>query len=283
MAVEEVTTTQNLPKYHPPPPYTPRDGRPSLASLSEDDRRQSLETQHSFHEEAPSSSSSYWGRPLRGPGSRSSENTPNSERFSELHSFNEEEPSFIQGPLKPPSYYEATNQADRVPLENVVHHVFNSSQLSEHNAVLGNVHRTIQNLPPPQYTTQFEFPPEQVAIPPTEAHLNVGRQPVAVVRPDIISATSHISDEDAQRFENQVRQLQRERALERREMQSMQAQTMVGDNVRSQVSSRPLVRTNSSESHTSDQSVSSSQDDDEPLDNDPSIELVRTHFVWSQV
>ena len=207
--------------------------------------------------------------------------TPESEQLGDMHSFNEEEPSFLQGPLRPPSYYEATNQSDRVPgIGNVVHHVWSSSQSGVPNtaAITNGAYRT-QRSPPPQYSTQpavFTELPVQAVLPEPEVPSNTGRQPVAQVRPEM--NTSHrldISQEDAQRFENRVRQLQRERALEHRDVTVDGPQANVGDNRRpQQVASLTRRRSNSTESRTSEQSVQSLQDDDEPLDNDPSIELV---------
>ena len=98
------------------------------------------------------------------------------------------------------------------------------------------------------------------------------------------SHTFNISQEDAARFENRVRQLQRERAMERGEVMVDGTQTNVADNRRSHndaSSIRVLNRSNSSESRNSVHSVSSAQEeeDSEPVDNDPTIELVRTIYM----
>lgn len=201
-----------------------------------------------------------------------------------MHSFNEQEPSFLQGPLRPPSYYEATNQSDRVPLESAVHRVKHTSQ-SVPNATVTVMNGTNDNQrsPPPQYSVQpevFAELPVRHILPEPEVLPSAGRQPVALVRPEVnTSQRLDISQEDAQRFENRVRQLQRERAVERREETVDGTRADVGDNRRPQevapASIRVLHRSNSSESRNSEQSVQSSQDDEEPVDNDPTIELVR--------
>lgn len=282
VAIQEEPVNRTPPVYQPPPPYTPRENRVSPPLPPEGGRRPSLETQHSFREEVPSSLSSYHGR----PGARlwsSSTATPDTGQLGEMHSFNEEEPSFLQGPLRPPSYYEATNQSDRVPLGGVVHHVINSSQ-GVHNAATTNGTNMNQRSPPPQYSVQpevmAELPARQV-LPEPEVHPSAGRQPVAQVRPGMnASQRLDVSQEDAQRFENRVRQLQRERAMERREVSVDGTRANVGDNRRphevSPTIPRVLNRSNSSESRNSEQSVQSSQEDDEPVDNDPTVELVRT-------
>lgn len=229
-----------------------------------------METQHSFREEVPSSVSSYRAR----PGARlwsSSTGTPEAGQLSEMHSFNEEEPSFLQGPLRPPSYYEATNQSDRVPLGNVVHHVIHTSQ-SVPNAAITNGAVISQRSPPPQYSEQ----PEVLTELPVRRVL-----PEPEVPSQVINSTQRldISQEDAQRFENRVRQIQHERAMERREVTVEGLRASVGDNRRpheiAPTIPRVIHRSNSSESRNSEQSVQSSQEDDEPVDNDPNIELVR--------
>lgn len=204
-----------------------------------------------------------------------------------MHSFNEQEPSFLQGPLRPPSYYEATNQSDRVPLGNALHRVIHTSQ-GVPNAAITNGTNINQRSPPPQYSAQqevfAELPVRQV-LPEPEVPPNAGRQPVAQVRPEInTSQRLDVSQEDAQRFENRVRQIQQERAMERREVTvEGQTRTNVGDNQRPQEIApsipRVLHRSNSSESRNSEQSLQSSQEDDEPVDNDPNIELVRLFIV----
>lgn len=244
-----------------------------------------METQHSFREEVPSSLSSFHGR----SGARlwsSSTGTPDAGQLGEMHSFNEQEPSFLQGPLRPPSYYEATNQSDRVPLGGVVHHVMNTSQ-GVNSAVITNGTNINERSPPPQYSVQpeviTELPVRQV-LPEPEVPSSVGRQPVAQVRPGMNgSQRFDISQEDAQRFENRVRQLQRERAMERGEVSVDGTRANVGDNRRphevAPTIPRVLNRSNSSESRNSEQSLHSSQDDEEPVDNDPTIELVRKFIL----
>ena len=282
-ATQEEPPARTPPVYQPPPPYTPRENRISPPLPPEADRRQSVETQHSFREEVPSSISSYRGR----PGARlwsSSTGTPDTGQLGEMHSFNEQEPSFLQGPLRPPSYYEATNQSDRVPLESAVHRVKHTSQ-SVPNATVTVMNGTKDNQrsSPPQYSVQpevFAELPVRHILPEPEVLPSAGRQPVALVRPEVnTSQRLDISQEDAQRFENRVRQLQRERAVERREETVDGTRADVGDNRRPQevapASIRVLHRSNSSESRNSEQSVQSSQDDEEPVDNDPTIELVR--------
>ena len=244
-----------------------------------------METQHSFREEVPSSLSSFHGR----PGARlwsSSTGTPDAGQLGEMHSFNEEEPSLLQGPLRPPSYYEATNQSDRVPLGGVVHHVINSSQ-GVHNAVVTNGTNINERSPPPHYSAQPEVTarlPVRQVLPEPEVPPSAGRQPVAQVRPVMnTSQRFDISQEDAQRFENRVRQLQRERAMEHREISVDGTRANVGDNRRPRevvpTIPRVLNRSNSSESRNSEQSLHSSQEDDEPVDNDPTVELVRTFVL----
>ena len=284
-AIQEEPVNRTPPVYQPPPPYTPRENRVSPTVPSEGDRRPSVETQHSFREEVPSSLSSFHGR----PGARlwsSSTGTPDAGQLGEMHSFNEEEPSFLQGPLRPPSYYEATNQSDRVPLGDVVHHVINSSQ-GVHNAVVTNGTNVNERSPPPQYSAQPEVTarlPVRQVLPEPEVPPSAGRQPVAQVRPVMnTSQRFDISQEDAQRFENRVRQLQRERAMEHREISVDGTRANVGDNRRPHevvpTIPRVLNRSNSSESRNSEQSLHSSQEDDEPVDNDPTVELVRTFVL----
>ena len=290
-AIQEEPVNRTPPVYQPPPPYTPRENRVSSTVPPEGERRPSVETQHSFREEVPSSLSSFHGR----PGARlwsSSTGTPDAGQLGEMHSFNEEEPSFLQGPLRPPSYYEATNQFDRVPLGGVVHHVINSSQ-GVHNTVLTNGTNINQRSPPPQYSAQPEvtsqrpvrqvLPEPELEVPPS-----AGRQPVAQVRPGMSSSQRFdISQEDAQRFENRVRQLQHERSMERREISVDGTRANVGDNQRPHevvpTIPRVLNRSNSSESRNSEQSLHSSQEDDEPVDNDPTVELVRIFILRGRV
>ena len=286
-AIQEEPVNRTPPVYQPPPPYTPRESRVSPTVPPEGDRRPSVETQHSFREEVPSSLSSFLGR----PGARlwsSSTGTPDAGQLGEMNSFNEEEPSFLQGPLRPPSYYEATNQSDRVPLGGVVHHVINSSQ-GVPSSVVTNGTNINQRSPPPQYSAQPEVTaqlPVRQAVPEPEVPPSAGRQPVAQVRPGMNSSQRFdISQEDAQRFENRVRQLQRERAMEHREFSADGTRANVGDNRRPHevvpAIPRVLNRSNSSESRNSEQSLHSSQEDDEPVDNDPTVELVRT-FILQQ-
>ena len=204
-----------------------------------------------------------------------------------MHSFNEQEPSFLQGPLRPPSYYEATNQSDRVPLGNALHRVIHTSQ-GVPNVAVTNGTNINQRSPPPQYSVQpevlAELPVRQV-LPEPEVPPSAGRQPVAQVRPEInTSQRLDVTQEEAQRFENRVRQIQQERAMERREVTvDGQTRANVGDNQRPQEIAasipRVLHRSNSSESRNSEQSLQSSQEDDEPVDNDPNIELVRRFIV----
>lgn len=212
---------------------------------------------------------------------------PETGQLGDMFSFNEEEPSFLQGPLGPPSYYEATNQSDGIPgLGNVVHHIWSTTQDGVLDAATGTDGPHGKEMsPPPQYSVQPEVVneiPVRSILPEREVPPNVGRQPVAHVRPEVnVSQRLEISQEDAQRFENRVRQLQHERAMERRETAVDGTQGNVGDNRRPQhvaPSARvgfQRTRNNSTESRTSQLSVQSSQDDEEPLDNDPSIELVR--------
>lgn len=256
------------------------------APPSEVDSRQSVATQNSFREEMPSSISSFSGRAGVGRLWSRSTGTPETEQLGDMHSFNEEEPSFLQGPLRPPSYYEATSQTDRVPgLGNVVHHIWSPSQGSVSNtATITDGANRAQRSPPPQYSVQPEVFNElsvRSVVPEPEVLPNSGRQPVAQVRPEInASHRLDVTPEDAQRFENRVRQLQRERAMERGEVTVDGTQGNVGDNRRPQhVAPGPRIgyqRRHSSESRTSEQSLQSSEDDYEPpLDDDPSIELVR--------
>lgn len=284
-AIQEEPVNRTPPVYQPPPPYTPRENRVSPPLPPEGDRRTSTETQHSFREEVPSSLSSFHGR----PGARlwsSSTGTPDAGQLGEMHSFNEEEPSILQGPLRPPSYYEATNQSDRVPLSGVVHHVINTTQ-GVNNAVITNGTSISQRSPPPQYSVQPEViaeRPVRRVLPEPEVPPSAGRQPVAQVGPGMNSSQRlDISQEDAQRFENRVRQLQRERALERREVSVDGARANVGDNRRTHEVAptipRVLNRSNSSESRNSEQSQHSLQEDDDPVDNDPTVELVRNSIL----
>jgi len=274
------------PVYQPPPPYTPRENRMPPAPPSEVDSRQSVATQNSFREEMPSSISSFSGRAGVGRLWSRSTGTPETEQLGDMHSFNEEEPSFLQGPLRPPSYYEATSQTDRVPgLGNVVHHIWSPSQGSVSNtATITDGANRAQRSPPPQYSVQpevFNELPVRSVVPEPEVLPNSGRQPVAQVRPEInASHRLDVTPEDAQRFENRVRQLQRERAMERGEVTVDGTQGNVGDNRRPQhVAPGPRIgyqRRHSSESRTSEQSLQSSEDDYEPpLDDDLSIELHR--------
>lgn len=276
--------------YQPPPPYTPRETRSPPAPPSEVDSRQSAESQHSFREEAPSSLFSYSGHPgVERLWSRST-GTSETEQLGDIFSFNEEEPSVIQSPLRPPSYYEATSQADRIiGLGNVVHHIWSSTQegVLDTAPVTNGTHGTHRS-PPPLHSVQtevFNKRPVRSILPEPEVTSNVGRQPVAHARPET-NATQRldVSQEDAERFENRVRQLQREKAMERRGMAADGTQANVEDNCRQhQVAQSPRIgyqRSNSLESRTSQQSVQSSQDDDEPLDNDPSVELVRWSTWW---
>lgn len=229
--------------------------------------------------------SSHQGRPGPRLWSTSTGGTQETgSQLGEMHSFNEEEPSFLQGPFRPPSYYEATNQSDRVPFESTVHHVISTSRTVPNSAVINGINGS-QRSPPPQYTVQpevlTEFPVRHV-LPEPEVPPSPGRQPVDHGRPEVnTSQRLNISQEDAERFENRVRQLQRERAMERREVMVDGTRANVGDNRRphdSASSVRVLRRRNSSDSRNSEQSVHSLQEeeDDEPVDNDPTIELVRT-------
>ena len=65
--------------------------------------------------------------------------------------------------------------------------------------------------------------------------------------------------------------------MERRDVATVDGtQVVVGDNHRpQQVATATRRRSNSTDSRNSEQSVQSSQDDEEPVDNDPSVELVR--------
>ena len=276
------------PGYHPPPPYTPLENRTSPAPPSESNSRQSLASRHSFREEVPSSSSSYPGLAAVGRLWSRSTGTPETERLGDMFSFNEEEPSFLQGPLRPPSYYEATSQSDGIPgLGNMVHHIWSTTQdgVLDTAAVTDSSPHGKQISPLPQYSVQPEVVselPVRSILPEPEVPANAGRQPIAHVRPGInASQRLEISQEDAQRFENRVRQLQLERAMERRETAVDGIQRNVGDTRRSQqVAPAARIgfqrsRSNSTESRTSQLSVQSSQDDEEPVDNDPCIELVR--------
>lgn len=236
-----------------------------------------MDSLHSFREEMPSSLSSYHGRSGVGRLWSHSTGTPESGHINDVHSFNEEEPSFVQGPLRPPSYYEATSQSDRtLGLGNVVHHVWSGNTGTITNGTHGT-HRS----PPPQYSAQPEVlseVPVRSIVPEPKAPQNAYTQPIARVRPIVsVAQRLDISQEDAQRFENRVRQLQRERAMERREVATVDGtQVVVGDNHRpQQVALATRRRSNSTESRNSEQSVQSSQDDEEPVDNDPSVELVR--------
>lgn len=274
--VPEEPSPRTPPVYQPPPPYTPRENRIPPASPSKVTGGQLVETQHSFHEELPSALSSYHGHAEVGRLWSHSTGTPESGQLGDMHSFNEEEPSFLQGPLRPPSYYEATNQSERVPgIGNVVHHVWSTNTVSVANGTHGT-----QRSPPPQYSVQpevFTEVPVRSILPEPEVPSNADRHPVAQVRPVTnISQRLDISQEDAQRFENRVRQLQLERAMERREVTTSDGmQAIVGDNRRpQQVALATRRRSNSQDSRTSEQSVQSSQEDDEPLDNDPSVKLL---------
>lgn len=282
-ATQEEPPSRTPPVYQPPPPYTPRENRIASPPPPEGDRRpsvetQSVETQHSFREEVPSSLSSYHGR----PGARlwsSSTGTPDAGQLGEMHSFNEEEPSFLQGPLRPPSYYEATNQSDRVPLGTAVPRVIHAPQ-GVPNVALTNGTNVSQRSPPPQYSVQpevFAELPVRHVLPEPEVPSSAGTQ--SVVQGMNSSQRFDISQEDAQRFEDRVRQIQQERALQRGEVTVDGTEANVGDNRRPQEIApsipRVLHRSNSSESRNSEQSVQSSREDDEPVDNDPNIELVR--------
>lgn len=225
----------------------------------------------------PSSLSSHHGRSRVGRLWSHSTGTPESGHINDVHSFNEEEPSFVQGPLRPPSYYEATSQSDRtLGLGNVVHHVWSANTGTITNGTHGS-HRS----PPPQYSAQAEVlseVPVRSIVPEPKAPQNAYPQPIARVRPIVsVAQRLDISQEDAQRFENRVRQLQRERAMERRDVATVDGtQVVVGDNHRpQQVATATRRRSNSTDSRNSEQSVQSSQDDEEPVDNDPSVELVR--------
>ncbi|XP_078353432.1 uncharacterized protein LOC144638124 isoform X2 [Oculina patagonica] len=276
-ATQEEPPSRTPPVYQPPPPYTPRGNRIASPPPPEGDRRTSVETQHSFREEVPSSVSSYHGR----PGARlwsSSTGTPETGQLGEMHSFNEQEPSFLQGPLRPPSYYEATNQSDRVPIGTAAPRVIHASQ-GVPNAGLTNGTNIGQRSPPPQYSVQpevfAELPVRQV-LPEPEVPSSTGTQSAAQVMNS--SQRLDISQEVAQRFENRVREIQQERALERGEVTVNGPRANVGDNRRPQEIApsipRVLHRSNSSESRNSEQSVQSSQEDEEPVDNDPNIELL---------
>lgn len=278
-AAQDESVPRAPPVYHPPPPYIPRQNRTTPASPSEADSRQSLESQHSFREEAPSSLSSFAGPASIGRQNSRSTGTPETEQAGEMCSFNEQEPSILQGPLRPPSYYEATNHLNRISgLGNFVHHIWSATQdgVLDTRPMLNGNHGK-QRSPPPQYTEQPEMInelPARLSLSEPEVSANSGRQLVVRVNP-----------EDAQRFENRVRQLQRERAMERREMENNGGRRDVGDNRRAQPQATAFVprvrlqRSNSSDSRSSQQSLHSthsSQDvDEEPLDNDPSVELHR--------
>ena len=210
-AAQDESVPRAPPVYHPPPPYIPRENRTTPASPSEADSRQSLESQHSFREEAPSSLSSFAGpASIRRQNSRST-GTPETEQAGEMCSFNEQEPSILQGPLRPPSYYEATNHLNRISgLGNFVHHIWSATQdgVLDTRPIMNGNHGK-QRSPPPQYTEQPEMInelPARLSLSEPEVSSNSGRQLVVRVNP-----------EDAQRFENRVRQLQRERAMERRD------------------------------------------------------------------
>ena len=278
-AAQDESVPRAPPVYHPPPPYIPRENRTTPASPSEAESRQSLESQHSFREEAPSSLSSFAGPASIGRQNSRSTGTPETEQAGEMCSFNEQEPSILQGPLRPPSYYEATNHLNRISgLGNFVHHIWSATQdgVLDTRPMLNGNHGK-QRSPPPQYTEQPEMInelPARLSLSEPEVSSNSGRQLVVRVNP-----------EDAQRFENRVRQLQRERAMERREMENNGGRRDVGDNRRAQPQATAFVprvrlqRSNSSDSRSSQQSLHSthsSQDvDEEPLDNDPTVELVR--------
>lgn len=264
------------PVYQPPPPYISRGNRTPPAAPSDADSRQSLESQHSFREEAPSSLSSFAGPASIGRRNSRSTGTPETEQAGEMCSFNEEEPSILQGPLRPPSYYEATNHANRISgLGNVVHHIWSSTQdgVLDTRTIMNGSHGK-QRSPPPQYSEQPEVltdPARRLSLSEPEVPLNSGRPLVVRVKP-----------EDAIRFENRVRQLQRERAMERREVEVDGSENNIGGiNRRAQPQAAApvprirLQRSSSTDSRTSQQSLQSSQGDDEQLDNDPSVELLR--------
>ncbi|XP_022782056.1 leucine-rich repeat-containing protein 7-like isoform X2 [Stylophora pistillata] len=282
-AAQEVTATRIPPVYQPPPPYTPRENRATLPHPRTRGSEVSVESQHSFREEMPSASY-YQGRPgvLWSTSSSGGQDSRGSQT-GEMHSFHEEEPSFVQSPIRPPSYYEATNQSDSVPFERTVQHVISTSRTVPNSVVINGLNSSTGS-PPPQYTVQpkaFAQPPVRHILPEPEAPRDTNGQPVAPGRPEVnTSQTLNISQEDAERFENRVRQLQRERAMERGEVMVDGTRTNVGDNRRPHndaSSIRVLNRSNSSESRNSVHSVSSAQEEEEsePVDNDPTIDLIQ--------
>lgn len=216
------------------------------------------------------------------------ENTPRS-GAPQMYSFNEEEPSFSsQDVLRPPSYHEATSHENPpVSLGNAIHHVFQGSGAPK---PIDNSSVYPEYSPPPQYTPEPEVFPSVVTRPEVE----IGRQPVVSSRTELIAAQRsgqviRVSDEDAQKFENRVRQLQRERAIAERKADRAPGpdRSVTGGHQRPPVvpvAPMPtVVRSSSSESLRSSlsaQSRHSSQGcEEDNLEDDPSLEKVRYEYL----
>jgi hypothetical protein len=217
--------------------------RPQQSSSS---HSSSLPSQHSFREEAPSSTSSIRNPPgewVRIDG-RSQGSQGSSASYDDVHSFRSEEPSILhnnnnnnnnQPILRPPSYHEAIGQSN--PTEELVNHIYVDQLRPSARRTIGTEPEVDPRFSPPpgystidprvwnQASTGYPQPPvrsDYDGVPTSGSQpsgfITAGRQPVSLSRPetnqrlpqnDVASFPSTVPD--AERYEQQVRQLQMQR------------------------------------------------------------------------
>ena len=272
------------PDYQPPPPYSPGgnrvNSRRAAQNASHYSSSSSYDPHNSFADEAPSSDSSYRNYPTRPPWSSSTvgENSPRTAR-ADMYSFNEEEPSFSSEVLRPPSYHEATSQlngSSLASLGNAVHHVFQPSTAPV-SVSADNSSGYPEYSPPPQYTPE----PEGFSGVGTRVASETVRQSVGSRRTELIGTQRsgpviRVSEEEARKYEDRVRQLQRERLVAERKAHRAPIVVPQAPTIPRTSSSDSLASSRSTHSVQSSQTI---EEDD--LEDDPMLEKVRRSWLMS--
>lgn len=220
---------QQQPPAFPPPIYPNQPQSTSSYSSS-------LPSQHSFREEAPSSTSSMRNPSATGEWIRMNERQQGSQgssaSYDDVHSFHSEEPSVLynnntnQPVLRPPSYHEAIGQ----PSGELVSHIYVDQLRPSATRPVNTVPDVDPRFsPPPGYSTidprlwnqpsaGYPQPPARSnygSVPTsgsqTSGFITAGRQPVSLSRPETSQRVPQndvypASVPDAERYEDRVRQ-----------------------------------------------------------------------------